>query len=60
MAVSKAIAAVNAGFTHEVNGYNEEIRMFGDCVDTEEMKEGVAAFLEKRKANFRKRNRRDS
>jgi enoyl-CoA hydratase len=54
MAVSKSIEAINAGFTHEVNGYNEEIRLFGDCVGTEEMKEGVSAFLEKRKANFRK------
>jgi enoyl-CoA hydratase len=53
LAVSKAIAAVNAGFTNEVNGYNEEIRLFGDCVGTEEMKEGVTAFLEKRKASFR-------
>ncbi len=54
MAVSKAIEAINAGFTHEVNGYNEEIRLFGDCTGTEEMTEGVAAFLEKRKADFRK------
>jgi enoyl-CoA hydratase len=53
MAVGRSIAAVNAGFTHEVNGYNEEARLFGDCVGTEEMKEGVAAFLEKRKAQFR-------
>jgi len=29
------------------------VRLFGACFGTEEMKEGVAAFLEKRKAAFR-------
>lgn len=53
LAVSKSIAAINAGFEHGLNGYEEEIRLFGDCAGSEEMKEGVSAFLEKRKANFR-------
>jgi len=29
-----------------------EIESFGDCFNTADMKEGTAAFLEKRKANF--------
>lgn len=52
-AVSRCIAAVNAGFDHNKNGYAEEIRLFGECFGTEEMKEGVTAFMEKRKAAFR-------
>ena len=52
VAISKVIAAVNAGFEHTVNGFDEEVRLFGDCFGTEDMKEGVTAFLEKRKARF--------
>jgi enoyl-CoA hydratase len=53
LAVSKVIAAVNAGIDGTENGYEEEARLFGECAGTEEMKEGVSAFLEKRKARFR-------
>lgn len=51
-AVSRVIAAVNAHFDHTKDGYAEEIRLFGECFGTDEMKEGVSAFLEKRKAKF--------
>jgi len=53
-AIGKVIAAVNAGYNNTVNGYDEEVRLFGECFNTDEMKEGVTAFLEKRKASFRK------
>jgi enoyl-CoA hydratase len=53
-AIARVIAAVNAGYNNRVNGYDEEARLFGECFNTEEMKEGVRAVLEKRKANFRK------
>jgi len=52
VAIEKVIAAVNANFDHTKNGYEEEVRLFGDCFGTEDMKEGVTAFLEKRKAIF--------
>jgi len=53
-AISRVITAVNASFSNNLNGFEEEMKLFGECFGTEEMKEGVTAFLEKRKANFRK------
>ncbi len=51
-AVARVIAAVNASFEKGVDGYQEEVRLFGECFGTAEMQEGVSAFLEKRKPNF--------
>jgi enoyl-CoA hydratase len=52
LAISKCITAVNAVFDHTKNGYEAELEAFGACFETEDMKEGAAAFLEKRKAVF--------
>lgn len=52
-AISKIIASVNAYFDKSLNGFATEVNLFGDCFGTEEMKEGVSAFLEKRKAEFK-------
>ena len=54
MAIRAALRAVNAGYTSGVNGYEVEIEEFAKCFGTEEFKEGTNAFIEKRKANFRK------
>ncbi|MDG1350289.1 MAG: enoyl-CoA hydratase-related protein [Crocinitomicaceae bacterium] len=54
MAIRSAIKAVNAGYTSGKNGYEVEIEEFAKCFGTEEFKEGTTAFLEKRKAKFRK------
>jgi enoyl-CoA hydratase len=51
-AISRAIKAINAGFKHDVDGYDVEIRNFGKCFGSEDFKEGTIAFLEKRKASF--------
>jgi enoyl-CoA hydratase len=39
-------------FDHTQQGYDFEIKKFGECFSTEDAKEGTTAFLEKRKANF--------
>jgi len=51
LAVSKVIECVN-NFDHTQQGYDFEIKKFGECFKTNDMKEGATAFLEKRKANF--------
>ncbi len=53
LAVAACIKAANAVFDETKNGYAVEIEEFGNCFATEDMKEGAAAFLEKRKAVFR-------
>ena len=52
VAMGFAIEAVNAGLLEGSMGYDVEVQAFGDCFETEDFKEGTAAFLEKRKPNF--------
>ncbi|MFK7949222.1 MAG: enoyl-CoA hydratase-related protein [Saprospiraceae bacterium] len=51
-AVSKVIECVNAYYTNE-DGQAKEAKSFGECAETEDFIEGVTAFIEKRKANFK-------
>ena len=51
IAVSKCIKAVNH-FNNDIKGYEVENIGFGECFDTQDMKEGAKAFIEKRKPNF--------
>jgi len=52
LAVASCIKAANAVFDESINGFDLEVKEFGDCFVTGDMKEGVNAFLEKRKASF--------
>lgn len=52
-AVAGCIKAANAVFNESIDGFTLEIEEFGNTFDTEDMKEGVTAFLEKRKADFK-------
>lgn len=50
MGISKAIIAVNLSDTEK--GFETEIKSFGELFEMNDKKEGVAAFLEKRKPSF--------
>jgi len=52
LAVAACIKAANAVFDETKNGLALEVELFGQLFDTADAKEGTAAFLEKRKANF--------
>jgi len=53
IAIAKSIELVNQAAKADPDGFANEIRNFGACFATQDMKEGVAAFMEKRKAQFK-------
>ncbi len=53
-AIGAAMRAINANYVDGVNGYEVEIDEFGKCFGTPEFVEGTSAFVDKRKADFRK------
>jgi len=53
LAIAGCIKSANAALGESRNGFETEIKEFGKCFNTKDMKEGIAAFLEKRKASFK-------
>jgi len=53
-AVAKTIETINAFFDDQQDGFKLEIDYFGKAMASDQTKEGVAAFIEKRKPDFRK------
>ncbi|HEX6333792.1 MAG TPA: enoyl-CoA hydratase-related protein [Flavisolibacter sp.] len=51
LAIAKCITAANAAIASP-EGFTTELNAFGECFETDDMKEGTAAFLEKRKPQF--------
>ena len=52
VAIAGVIESVNAFGDPGVDGYAAEVHNFGRCANTEDFKEGAAAFVEKRPAKF--------
>lgn len=55
LAIAAVIRCVNSYFKDGENGFETEIVEFGKCFATEDFKEGSQAFLEKRKAEFKRK-----
>jgi enoyl-CoA hydratase len=53
IAIKHVIALTNMAAYGAADGLQKEIQAFGELFDTKDAKEGAAAFLEKRKANFK-------
>ncbi len=53
LAIAKSIDAINHGSEMSLtDGLNHEAKLFGDVCETDDMKEGVAAFIQKRQPKF--------
>lgn len=52
IAITGVLKCADAYFSKDTDGYRVEVEEFGACCTTQDFKEGVSAFLEKRDAQF--------
>jgi enoyl-CoA hydratase len=53
-AIAQSLSCIYAGYGKSISeGMKEEVNAFANLFETDETKEGLTAFVEKRKANFR-------
>ncbi len=55
LAISEIITTVNDYYDESKDGYQSEVEAFGRLAETEDFKEGAGAFIEKRKAEFKRK-----
>jgi enoyl-CoA hydratase len=53
LAIGKIVECVNSYYKDGIIGYQTEINNFAELFETDDFKEGVVAFIEKRKAEFK-------
>lgn len=53
-AIAGIVRCVDAYFTDGEDGFKTEVEEFGKCFGTDDFREGVGAFMEKRKADFKR------
>ena len=53
LAIRKAMESINAALDPLAGGYEEELKNFGALIDSADAREGTAAFMEKRKPEFK-------
>jgi enoyl-CoA hydratase len=53
-AIAGIVSCVDGYFAEGVDGFQTEIEEFAKCFSNEDFREGTTAFLEKRKANFKR------
>lgn len=53
IAIKNVIKSVNSFYANDIDGFENEIKLFSECTSTKDFKEGIKAFLEKRCPDFK-------